>query len=211
MSGARIHVVTNKAGGLDNRLFCLKLPPPVGRLAPGGSFAPVSAMPPGLGPRLRWLLRKVHEDFDANASEHPDVRDALAKLDQVVEEEFPLAPPRKRRPGAPACRGGRPVHLDSASKKMLKGKLKWARHRMMKAEAALREVQHGKDTSRQNRLTPAFLAKVALSWPSTSARAFANAWRDLVGVGATGCSRTTISKVKDAFAEVPRKRKSAPA
>ena len=53
-----------------------------------------------------------------------------------------------------------------------------------------------------NRMTPAFLTKVALAWPSTSARGFATSWRDLVGVGESGCSRPTISKVKDAFAEV---------
>jgi len=143
---------------------------------------------------LRWLVQRMRQDFDGHAAAHPVVRDALAALEEAVAEEFPSAPPRK-------AKRGKLVTLASAREAALKAKLKWARHRLRKAEARLTQLQTGKDAARHNRLTPAFLTKVALSWPSTSARAFAKAWRDLVGVGASGCSRTTISKVKDAFAE----------
>lgn len=124
----------------------------------------------------------------------------MARPAEAVEEEFPANPSRRRK--EPRGRG-RPARLTSDAKRVFKAKPKWARHRMRKAESMLRQLQRRKDASRHNRLTPAFLAKVALSWPSTSARAFANAWRDLVGVGAVGCSRPAISKVKDAFAEAP--------
>lgn len=153
-------------------------------------------MPPGLGPRLRWVLGVFHEDFDPRAEEHPSVREALVALDAAVAESFPCAPPRgKKKRGAP---GG----LRSAKARSLKSKLKWARLCRRKAEDELGRLKQGKRVRDNNKMTPAFLARVALSWPSTSARAFSNAWRDLVGVGAAGCSRTTISKIKDAFAEV---------
>ena len=54
------------------------------------------------------------------------------------------------------------------------------------------------------KISPAFIAKVALSHPQVSVRGFAQAWTDLVGPKGKGqgCGRDTIGRIRDAFAEV---------
>ena len=59
-----------------------------------------------------------------------------------------------------------------------------------------------KQAAKDNRMTPEFLAKVCLSWPTTCARGFASAWQDLVGGGVAGCSRPTETKTRDSFVEI---------
>ena len=167
------------------------------RLAKLLDISGLRAMPPGLGPRLRLLLDKFHEDFDPVAEEHPEVRLALEKLEDEVRVAFPMAPlrPRKRK-------AGRQKVLNSTKAARLASQLKWARKRRRGAEAELAKSKAVKNAAANNRMTPPFIAKVALSQPSACARAFAGAWRDLVGIGAEGCSRTTIGRIRDAFAEV---------
>ena len=151
-------------------------------------------MPRGLGQRLRFLLGEFRQDFDPFASDYPAIREGLAVLEEAVTQGFPAkSSPKKRR--------GRSTQLASDRTIAYKSKLKWARRCRKKAEEAVAKLKKGKKAG-NNKLTPAFLTKVALSWPSVSARSFATAWRDLVGVGAVGVCRTTISKIKDAFAEV---------
>ena len=152
------------------------------------------AMPRGLGQRLRFLLGQFRQDFDPFASDYPAIREGLAVLEEAVAEGFPAkSGPKKRR--------GAPKQLASDKLAACKRKLRWVRACRKKAEASLGNIKRGKKKG-NNKLTPAFLTKVALSWPSTSARSFATAWRDLIGVGAVGVCRSTISRIKDAFAEV---------
>jgi hypothetical protein len=102
------------------------------------------------------------------------------------------------------ARMGRPRHLPLGKSKVLKrtqNKLQHARRRYKTAEAALRALQRARDDEPAHRITAELVAKVALSAPSSSARAFADAWADLSGVGAVGCSRRTIGRVRDAFSE----------
>jgi hypothetical protein len=86
--------------------------------------------------------------------------------------------------------------------KRTQNKLQHARRRYKTAEAALRALQRARDDEPAHCITAEFVAKVALSAPSSSSRAFADAWADLIGVGAVGCSRRTIGRVRDAFSEV---------
>ena len=150
-------------------------------------------MPPGRGPRLRYLLQQFHNSFDAVADCHESVRVALEALEIAVQERFPAGPVKK---------AGRPVQSPLVIIRRLRNQLYYVRSRLHKAENVLAEIKDGKQRDRKNRMTPAFLAKVALSWPSTCARGFAGAWQDLVGVGVAGCSRHTISKIRDGFVEV---------
>jgi len=69
-------------------------------------------------------------------------------------------------------------------------------------EKKLARLQQVKNKQRTNRMSPRFITKVILSQPSTCARAFAGAWRDLVGIGDFGCGRPTIGRIRDAFAGV---------
>ena len=159
------------------------------------SAALFAEMPPGLGNRLRYVLRLFRGDFEPAAAQHEEVGFALARLEDAVDEAFPTFKGSTRRQG-------RPAKLVSAKLKRSQQKLRWARAARRRAEAKARRLQLGKRAAEKNRLTLACLARVALSWPSTFARSFASAWRDLVGVGVAGCSRPTISRVRDAFAEI---------
>lgn len=112
------------------------------------------------------------------------------------QESFPVSASRKRK------KAGRPADLKTNIITRLKNQLKWARRARRKAELALERLQRAKERAGAHRTSPEFLAKVALSRPHTCARGFADAWRDLVGVGKLGCSRRTITRIRDAFAEV---------
>ena len=154
-------------------------------------------MPPGLGPRLRHLLEKFHESFDAVAEQHPCIRDALGQLETRVAEALPrFQAPRLKR------KRGRPEQEIVDKVRRLQNQLRWARRGKAAAQAALASLQRAKDAQKHNRICPRFLAKVALSYPSTCARAFAGAWRDVVGEGTMGVSRTSIDRIRSAFADV---------
>ena len=151
-------------------------------------------MAPGLGSRLRYLLQLIHADLDPEAQQYPDISEAVCELDKVVQEFLPAGPARRAR--------GNQKWLVSQKVVRLKNQLKWARKGRRQAELELQRFTQGKQSSKQNRMTPEFLAKVALSSPVTCARSFSAAWRDLVGVGVVGCSRPTITSIRDAFTQV---------
>ena len=88
--------------------------------------------------------------------------------------------------------------------KRLRNQVHWLKVRNNKMRQELDALKVGKQAQLKNRMSPEFLAKVALSWPSTCARNFSAAWQDLVGVGESGCSRPTICKIRDAFVEVAK-------
>ena len=68
-------------------------------------------------------------------------------------------------------------------------------------QAKVRKLSSSKESGR---MSPAFLAKIALSYPAVSARGFAQTWSDLVGTKVLGCSRFTIERVRDAFAAIAK-------
>ena len=135
-------------------------------------------MAPGIGCRLRHLLLLIHADFAPWAQQYPEILEAVCHLDKVVQEFLPAGPARRTR--------GNQKLVVSYNVGRLKNQLKWARTRRREAESELQKVKQGKQSSKQNRMTPEFLAKVALSSPATCARSFSAAWRDLVGVGVAG-------------------------
>jgi len=151
-------------------------------------------MAPGLGPRLRYLIGLIHQDFDPKAGEYEGINLALLAFEEAVDECLPKEVRERRGMG-------RPRATPSNQVKRLKHQLQWARRAKRKAEEELRRITGGKQ-GYKNRMTPEFLARAALSKPTTVARGFADAWQDLVGVGVSGCSRTTITRIRDAFAEV---------
>ena len=150
-------------------------------------------MPRGLGRRLRDLLYKFKSRFADDMQLYPEVLAAFGALEVAVEEHFP-----RRRPLAL----GRPRLEPAGTIRKLRLRLKRLRktQRQLKAEAKAAKV--AKDKSNKNAITPEFLVKVALSWPSTVARSFATSWRDLVGVGQAGLSRISIDRIRDQFVEV---------
>ena len=152
-------------------------------------------MPRGIGPRLRFLLVLFHGAVDPVAAAFPGIAEALERLEAEVVTAFPEGPRGK----------GRPMNTPEKQIKRLRNQKAFLVRQKRKLEEELkcfRTAKSGRKDGQSNRMTPAFLAKVVLSLPSTCARAFATAWQDLVGVGSSGCSRPTISKIRSAFVEV---------
>ena len=116
-----------------------------------------------------------------------------------MREHFPVG---SRSNVARGHRMGHPECSASARIKKLASKLQWARRARRQAEEKLKAMTIGKNKSKGNSITPEFLAKAALSWPSTCARSFADSWRDLVGVGLAGCGRTNITRTREVVGEV---------
>ena len=151
-------------------------------------------MAPGLGARMRHLLGHLHDAFDVSAHLYPDIRAALESLDGAVLASFPSLP--RRRPLT------KPVLPRDAKIRRLQKALAYARLSKSKIQDELLAFRAGKQTQSQNRMSPEFVAKVALSVPSASARGFEAAWQELVGTDAAGCSRGTSTRIRDAFVEV---------
>ena len=139
-------------------------------------------MPYGLGRRLRFLVEELHGRFGTYLSLYPDVQAAVVALESAVNEAFP-----RRAGGAPQHdRAGRPAVGLRKRLQQSKWKLQHARRCNGALQKRLNALQVGKDKAAAGRMTPSFITKVALSWPTTCARNFAASWRDLVGVGISG-------------------------
>ena len=156
-------------------------------------------MTPALGRRLRYVLSQFRQVAGAALENYPDVQSALVELESSVHEFFPVG---ARNVGSRRPRPGHPGWSFEVQVQRFRHKLQWARRAKRKAEQQVRSMRIGKKRKNNNAITPEFLAKVALSLPSTCARSFADSWRDLVGVGVAGCSRTSITRIRDAFVEV---------
>ena len=151
-----------------------------------------AAMPVGLGRRLRFLIAQFRRSCPERELDfYPEVKVAAVALEACVREHFPIA---SRSNVARGHRMGHPECSASARIKQLASILHWARK--------LKAMSVGKNKTKGNSITPDFLAKAALSWPSTCARSFGDSWRDLVGVGVAWCGRATITRIRDAFVEV---------
>ena len=149
-------------------------------------------MAPRFGPRLRHLLGLLRDSCQALVGSHPDILEALHNLEEAVNVGFPLD----------ARAFGRPPAKVTTRIRRLQNQVQHLRQIKMTLKQQLEELTVGKQKQDNNRLTPEFLAKVALSVPTTCARGFASAWQDWVGVGVQGCARRTISRIRNSFAEV---------
>lgn len=107
--------------------------------------------------------------------------EALRALEQAVDECFPAHLGRQPLHGR-----GRQTQLPSRKAKRWQHKLLPARADRRRAESQLANLRQGNFRRNGNRMTLAFLARVALSWPSTCAGSFADAWRGLRAVGVSG-------------------------
>ena len=82
-----------------------------------------------LGQHLRAVVDKFHMRFDAVLHGYPEVQNALAALEQAIEEHCP------QWHGCPRWPGGRhrPARSPAFKLAALKAKLKWARRARRKA------------------------------------------------------------------------------
>jgi len=122
----------------------------------------------------------VSEDF-------PEVAEALKALEEAVDEAWPPWVRERRVRQTP-------------TKRRLWNNIAYGKRVRAALEQELKQLKEGTRRQLGHRMTPYFLAKVALSSPAVSARGFAKSWADLVGKNGANCSRFTISRVRDAFA-----------
>lgn len=130
-------------------------------------------MPLGFGPRLRHCLETFRDCFGGAEGEYPEVLAALVHLEACVAEALPPGTRRLKR------KRGRPAKQSVDKVRRLQSQLRWARRCKAKAQAALGAMVRAKDATKHNRINPRFVAKVALSYPSTCARL---RWR-MAGLG----------------------------
>ena len=139
------------------------------------------------GSRCRSARRRlvaVCAAFDPDAHVYPDTSAALGRLEAALDAEMPPWAPRKR---------GRGKTDRAGQARSLPNKVTYLRRVVQNLRAQLKHV-------RAHRVASAFVCKVALSSLLSSATAFAEALRDLIGDGL--CSRRTMSRIRDAFAGV---------
>ena len=149
--------------------------------------------------KLHHALSLFHRDFDAVADKNPEVASCLRALDAAVVDSFPLNV---------RDRAGRRRLTFAQKLKRSENKRDYLGRRVKRLEEELHSLKYGK-RGNQHRMTPEFLAKVALAWPTSCARNFHAAWQDLVGSGVAGCARPTINNIRDAFAEVVKQQSSS--
>jgi len=150
------------------------------------------SMAPRVTLRLRHLLASLKDVCQSLVDSHPDIVEAVDNLEAAVDVGFPVG---SRARGKPAV----PVEKRIRS---LQNKIRFLRQQKRQLKQQVEDLTIGKKLSGGHRMTPEFVAKVALSWPTTCARGFSSAWNDLVGVGVSGCSRVTISNIRNSFAEI---------
>ena len=138
------------------------------------------------------------KDFDQSSQHFPEISAALSALDTAVNESLPRWPAKRRRQGKGAGKGSYSQSRKASALKRLRNQVAWLRRTRAEAFDTIRELK-GAKRGKYNIMSPAFNAKVALSSLVTSPRGFAQTWSDLIGVKDAGCSRTTISRIRDAF------------
>lgn len=137
-------------------------------------------MAPGAGPRLRYLPGLFHDAFDPiSGPDSKHMGKALVELERVVVETFPAGPKR---------RGG-----DSGARMPWFSGLRTSSHGR-KVQTTLKRPHVGKQNTRDHRMTPDSLAKVAVSWPAIGARSFAAARHDLVGLALSAAPARRLLK-----------------
>ncbi|MCP3883447.1 MAG: hypothetical protein GY701_34335, partial [Sulfitobacter sp.] len=141
---------------------------------------------------MRFLVTGMKAALAPDAAELTDIAARIDALSDAVNEALPMGELRQRRRGRERDVGfGTPTRV-----RKLLNKLNYARRRRAQAETKLRAMQKAKEDDGKYRTTSEFLAKIVLSSPSACGRAFAEAWADLIGVGASGCSRRTIDRAR---------------
>ena len=154
--------------------------------------------PRALAYRLASLVLAFHKDFDPEAGRYPATNTALVALESALQTELPPwgGGAGKRRRGPPK----KVQPANARTVRLLRARLAYALRSKKILAAELAVATKPKDGST---IRPEWLVKVCLSKPLTSARGYAQAFADLCpGDGVAGCSRTTITAIKDAFVEV---------
>ena len=162
-----------------------------------------SGQPCGMfvGVHVRRIARDLRETLANCAESLPTTWSAFLALEAAIAEELPGEPKRKRgKKGKPS----RCLLSKAQQIKLLRNQLAYTRR--WAAEDNIKDAAQGKETGQAQWTRVPWLVRVCLSQPLTSCRAFAQAHADFIGssVGrkGVGCSRFTITRIKDAFVEV---------
>ena len=156
-----------------------------------------------LGIHVRRNALDLRETLEGKAELYPATWAAFLVLEKAIAEEIPAdRPKRKRGQGKP-----RRCTLTKAELiRRLQHQLAYTRLARRRAEAKLKDAAQGKEEGKVQWMRVPWLVRVCLAQPLTSSRALAQARSDFIGSSGgrkgVGCSRFTISRITDSFAEV---------
>lgn len=154
-------------------------------------------MPPwSLGRRVLWHIDKLEAIVEPE--EAPRVRQCLGNLREAVHHDIPVARHQGRRVR------GRPKTSDTSRRvSLVQGKLRYQKSKYKDLKRRFDELSKTKAGAS---LRSQWLARVALSHPQTSALGFSETFKDLICAGVdsknTGCGRSSITYIRDAFVEI---------
>ena len=156
-----------------------------------------------LGIHVRRNVLDLRETLEGKAELYPGTWAALLVLETAIAEEIPGNGQKRKH------LGGNPRRCTLTKAELIRRlqyQVRYTRLTRKRAEAKLKDAAQGKEEGKVQWMRVRWLVRVCLAQPLTSSRALAQAHSDLIGSSGgrkgVGCSRDTISRIKDAFAEV---------
>ena len=157
-----------------------------------------------VGIHVKRIAGDFRETLESKTELYPATWAAFQVLEKAIAEELPCDRPKRKR----GCSGKsrRSVLSKAEQIRRLQHQVQYIRRTRQAAQAKLRDAAQGKEDGQVQWMRVPWLVRVCLAQPLTSCRALAQAHSDFIGSSGgrkgVGCSRTTISRIKDAFAEV---------
>ena len=154
-----------------------------------------------VGIHVKRIVSDLRETLEIHAELYPVTWAAFHGLEKAIAEEFPGDRPKRKQGKVRRC-----VLSKAEQIKRLQHQVAYIRRRRKAAQAKLQDAAQGKEDGYAQWLRVPWLVRVCLAQPLTSCRALAQAHSDFIGSSGgrkgKGCSRFTITRIKDAFVEV---------
>ena len=157
-----------------------------------------------VGAHVRRIASDLRETLESKAELYPATWAAFQAREKAIAEEILVGQPKRKQgfEGKP-----RRCTLSKAEQiRRLQYRLAYNRRGRKAAEAKINDAAQGKEDGKVQWMRVPWLVRVCLAHPLTSCRALAQAHSDFIGSSGgrkgVGCSRFTITRIKDAFAEV---------
>jgi len=158
-----------------------------------------------VGIHVKRIAVDLRETLENKAEIFPQTWAAVIALETAIAEEMPSHRPKRKQQGYEGT--PRRCVLNKAQQiKRLQCQVRYIRLTRKAAEAKIKRAAQGKEEGKVQWMRVPWLVRVCLAQPLASCRALAQAHSDFIGSGGgrkgVGCSRFTITRIKDAFAEV---------
>ena len=154
-----------------------------------------------VGIHVKRIVSDLRETLEIHAELYPVTWAAFHGLEKAIAEEFPGDRPKRKQGKVRRC-----VMSKAEQIKRLQHQVAYIRRRRKAAQTKLQDAAQGKEDGQAQWMRVPWLVRVCLAQPLTSCRALAQAHSDFIGSSGgrkgVGCSRFTITRIKDAFVEV---------